>query len=218
MPDVGDSITATLLVQPFDATTRADLVATRPDGSSLIPICSTTDGGQTWTAPIELDLAGSWVLKWTVTGMGSSVEYEEIGVGPGLAQTPTGRIYATTTDLALFLHDAPPPGAAKKLQDASRALDRVLLTAVYATDNLGMPSDPVQAKAMADATCSIVEWWMETGDELGAEGDWTSASAGGVSLSRNPGSTVQVSGQRIPWKAWNLLTEARILPGVIYQR
>jgi len=57
MPDVGDSITARLLVQPYDATTRADLVATRPDGTTLLPICTTEDNGQTWSAPITLDLA-----------------------------------------------------------------------------------------------------------------------------------------------------------------
>jgi hypothetical protein len=82
-----------------------------------------------------------------------------------------------------------------------------------------MPSNVKQAAAIADATCAIVEWWMETGgDTLGVEGDWTTASAGSVSISRNPGATTVVGGRRIPWKAWNRLTEERVLPGVIYQR
>ena len=219
MPDVGDLITATLLVAPFNETTQATLLVTKPDGSTISPATSTEDDGNTWTAPIALDLAGSWILKWSVVGEGASVEYEEIGVGPGLGYTdPDLRIYASTTDLANFLHDAPPPGARKLLEDASRKMAGVLLTAVYATDSLGYPSDPVQRKAVAQATCAIVEWWGETGDVLGTEGDWTSASAGNVSVARQPGASTVVSGQRIPWKAWNLLVEAKLFPGVVYQR
>jgi hypothetical protein len=220
MPDVGDQITATLLVEPFDASTRAGLTATKPDGSVVVPVVSTADGGQTWTAPVDLDLAGTWVLKWTVTGTGGSVEFEEIGVGPGLSYSdPDVRIYADTTDLANFLRSAPPIGAAKMLEDASRKMDGVLLTAVYATDALGMPTDARKRKAIADATCAIVEWWIESGgDALGVEGDWTSASAGGVSVSRDASKTVQVSGQQIPWKAWNVLNREGLLPGVVYQR
>lgn len=220
MPTVGDQITATLLVSPFDSTTAATLTAYRPDGSAIAPVASTSDGGQTWTAPILLDLAGTWVLKWSVTGMGGSVEYEEIGVGPGLTPGPDPdlRVYATTTDLANFLKDAPPPGAVKMLEDASRKMAGVLLTAVYATDSEGMPSDPRQRRAIADATCALVEWWMETGDVLGTSDDWTSASAGNVSISRDGSSSTDINNQRIPWKAWVILTEAKILPGVIYQR
>lgn len=219
MPDAGDQITATLLVSPFDGTTQATLTTTKPNGDVAMPTTSTPDGGQTWTAPILLDQAGTWILKWSVVGMGASVEYEEVGVGPGLSYSdPDLRIYATTTDLANFLRSAPPAGARKLLEDASRKMVGVLLTAVYATDEDGYPSDPTQKKAIADATCAIVEWWGETGDALGTDGNWTSASAGNVSVSREAGSTVQVGGTQIPWKAWNSLVEAKVLPGVIYQR
>lgn len=219
MPDAGDQITATLLVSPFDNTTAATLRVTKPDGTVSMPTTSSADDGNTWTAPILLDQAGSWMLKWSVTGMGASVEWQEIGVGPGLDYAdPDLRIYATTTDLANFLRSAPPTGARKLLDDASRKMVGVLLTAVYATDEDGYPSDPKQKKAIADATCAIVEWWGETGDVLGTDGNWTSASAGNVSVSREAGSTVQVGSTQIPWKAWNILTEAKVLPGVVYQR
>lgn len=219
MPDAGDQITATLLVSPFDGTTSATLMATKPNGTVTNPVASTSDGGQTWTAPILLDQAGTWVLKWSVVGMGASVEYEEVGVGPGLGYVdPDLRVYATTTDLANFLRSAPPIGAQKLLEDASRKMVGVLLTAVYRTDEDGYPSDPVQKKAIADATCAIVEWWGETGDILGTDGNWTSASAGNVSLSRDSGSGTVVNNERIPWKAFNILMEAKVLPGVVYQR
>jgi hypothetical protein len=219
MPDAGDQITATLLVSPFDGTTDATLVATKPNGTTTAPTATTEDGGQTWTAPILLDQAGTWILKWTVVGTGASVEYQEVGVGPGLTYTdPDLRIYATTTDLANFLRSAPPAGAQKLLEDASRKMTGVLLTAVYATDVDGYPSDLTQKKAIADATCAIVEWWGETGDVLGTDGNWTSASAGNVSVSRDAGSTTVVNNERIPWKAFNILMDAKVLPGVVYQR
>jgi hypothetical protein len=164
-------------------------------------------------------MAGTWWLKWTVTGTGASVEWEEVGVAPAPTYVdPSVRVYATTEDLANFLHEAPPPGARKLLTEASRKLAGVLLTAVYATDEFGFPSDAKQRKALAEATCAIVEWWGETGDTLGASGEWTSASAGNVSINRDPSTTTVVNNRRIPWKAWEILVEAKVLPGVVYQR
>lgn len=219
MPDVGDVVTANLLVSPYDESTTATLLVTKPDDSTISPVASSEDGGNTWSAPLTYDQAGSWIFKWSVTGTGASVEYQEVGVAPSPAYVdPDLKVYATTTDLANFLREAPPTGARKMLEDASRKMTGVLLTAVYATDVDGMPSSAIQAAAIAEATCAIVEWWMETGDSIGAEGDWTSASAGGVSVSREAGATTVVNNQRIPWKAWNILVDAQVLPGVIYQR
>lgn len=224
MPDVGDSVTATLLVSPFDDTTAATLSVIKPDSTATAPVVSSVDGGNTWTTSVTYDMAGTWFFKWTVTGTGASVEWEEIGVAPPLNYVdPDLRVYATTTDLANFLHTAPPPGARVLLIDASRALARALLTSVYATDEDGYPSDPVQRKAVADATCAIVEWWGETGDVLGTSGDWASASAGNVSITKGTGSdgtsrSTIVTGRDLPSKAWTALVEARLLPGVAYQR
>jgi hypothetical protein len=219
MPDVGDMVTATLLVSPFDETTVATLAVTKPDGTVTAPVATSDDDGNTWSAPVTYDQAGTWYFKWTVTGMGASVEWEEVGVGPAPTYTdPNLRVYATTTDLANFLRAAPPANARKLLEDASRKMSGVLLTAVYATDDDGYPSDPVQKAAITDATCAIVEWWEDTGDVLGTDGSWTSASAGNVSVSRESDSSTVVNNQRIPWKAFNILMGAEVLPGVVYQR
>lgn len=224
MPDVGDMVTATLLVNPFDNTTAATLLVTRPDGTTVSPVATTDDDGNTWTAPLTYTMAGTWFLKWSVTGMGASVEWEEVGVSPDPTYVnPDVRVYATTTELANFLRAAPPPGARGLLEDASRAMARVLIQSVYAVDSLGFPSDLVQREAVRDATCAIVEWWMETGDVLGTSGDWASASAGNVSITRGggadgkPKSTI-VTSRDLPSKAWTALVEAKLLPGVIYQR
>lgn len=224
MPDVGDSVTATLLVSPFDGTTAATLLVTRPDATTATPVAQTADGGNTWTAPVTYTMAGTWYFKWSVTGVGASVEWEEIGVAPSPTYVdPDVRVYATTTDLANFLHAAPPIGAKVLLIDASRAIARVLIQSVYYADEDGYPLDAIQRRAVRDATCAIVEWWGETGDPLGTSGDWASASAGNVAITKASGSdgtprSMIVTGRDLPSKAWTALTEAKLLPGVIYQR
>lgn len=224
MPDVGDTDTVTLLVSGFDGTTEATLRVTLPDGTTSNPVTSTSDGGNTWTAPVTYTLAGVWSFKWTVTGAGAQVDYQQAGVAPDPTYTdPNQRVYATTTDLANWLMEAPPVIARKSLVNASRALDTALMTAVYPTSDDGYPTDTAHRQAMRDACCAIVEWWMETGDELGAGGDWQSASAGGVSISRGTGTdgtvqSTQVRATQLPPRAWWALTAAGLLPGVIYQR
>lgn len=224
MPDVGDLVTATLLVSPFDDTTAATLMVHKPDGSTAAPVATTLDGGNTWSAPVAYDTAGTWYFKWVVTGMGASVEWEEIGVAPPPTyENPDVRVYATTTDLANFLRAAPPIGAQNMLIDASWALARALLTSVYATDEDGFPSDTKQREACTIAVCAIVEWWGETGDVLGTSGDWASAGAGNVNITKATGpdgtlrSTI-VTARDLPSKAWTALVEAKMLQGTVYQR
>jgi hypothetical protein len=188
MTDVGDTVTATLTVAPFDGTTSASLAVTAPNGTVSNPATGTADGGKTWTAPLTYTAAGLWRLSWTVTGTGASVEHEVVSVAPAPVVTITGRVYATTTDWANILHEAPPLNAVQLLTDASRALDDALRTAVYDTDADGLPTEPAVAEAFAEAVCRIVEWWGETGDPVGADGGWDSVSAGPVSLSRGSGS------------------------------
>ena len=112
-------------------------------------------------------------------------------------------MYATTTQLANALHEAPPLNSVQLLTDASRALDDALKTAVYDTDDDGMPTNADVAAAFAEAVCAIVEWWGETGDPVGADGGWDSVSAGPVSLSRGSGSTAAapISGGALPPRA-----------------
>lgn len=187
MPDVGDVATATLTVSPYDGSTAATLLVTGPDGATTSPAASTADGGKTWTAPVAYTLAGLWRLSWTVTGTGTGVEHEIVSVAPAPAVTATGRVYATTTQLANTLRKAPPLDAVQQMENASRALDDALRTAVYDTDDAGLPTDPDVAAAFAEAVCYIVEWWGETGDPIGAMGGWDSVSAGPVSLSGGSG-------------------------------
>lgn len=189
MPDVGDVVTAQLLVSPYDGTTQAALTVTAPDGSTSTPVTSSEDGGQTWTAPLTYTEAGIWLLHWTVTGTGSSVENEQIAVAPTPGASAGARTYATTTDLANYLRAAPPLDAAGLLADASLMLEtRVLAYCRYDVDDQGMPSDPEVAKAIGRAVCAQVAWWDEVGDHTGAAGaGYGNVSIGSVTLGRTTG-------------------------------
>lgn len=193
MPDVGDAVTAQLLVSPYDTSTQAVLTVTAPDGATSTPVTSSEDGGQTWKAPLVFTAAGVWLLHWTVTGTGASVENEQISVAPTPGASADVRTYATTTDLANYLRAAPPLDAAGLLADASLMLEtRVLAYCRYDVDNAGMPSDPDVAKAIGRAVCAQVAWWDEVGDSTGAAGvGYDSVSIGSVNLGR---SVTSVSG------------------------
>ncbi|MEU6279732.1 hypothetical protein [Streptomyces sp. NPDC047028] len=113
------------------------------------------------------------------------------------------RVYATVEQLADYLDTAAPANATKLLRDASSALDDALLTAIYDTDDAGMPTDTDVIEAFTEAVCAIVEWWQETGDPVGADGGWQSVSAGPVSLSRGSDTTTAqpVAGGYLPPRA-----------------
>lgn len=203
MPDVGDLATARLTVDPADVTTAATLVVTRPDATTVTPVVTAADDGATWTAPVTYTLAGLWRLSWTVTGTGAGVQHEVVSVAPAPAVTGTGRVYATTTQLAEYLNAAPPLNAVQLLRDASRALDDALRTATYCVDADSLPTEAGVAAAFAEAVCAIVEWWGETGDPVGADGGWDSVSAGPVSLSgrSSSGAATPIAAGALPPRA-----------------
>lgn len=218
MPNVGEMVTVTTLVPTFDGTTAASLTVTTPDGDEEHPVATTPDSGNTWNAPVEYSQAGVWVFKWVITGTGAKTEYSQAAVAPSPLEVPPGPQYATSADLAAWLGTAPPVGADRLLVQASRAINDALLTAVYPIDDAGNPTDAAQIQALRNATCAVVEWWLETGDELGASGDWQSASAGDVSISKSTtGTTTQVSTSSLPARAWGELTRSGLLPGTVFQ-
>lgn len=190
MPDVGDVVTAQLLVAPYDETTTATLTVTAPDGTVSTPVTSTVDSGHTWTAPLTYTAAGVWLLRWTVTGTGASVENEQIAVAPTPGVGPGYRSYATTTDLADYLRAAPPLDSVGLLADASRMLDTMVLAYCrYDVNDTGLPTDPDVATAISRAVCAQVAWWDEVGDHIGAAGaGYGNVSIGSVSLGRTTGS------------------------------
>jgi len=187
MPDVGDTVTASLTVTPYDPTTLATLTVTAPDGTVTSPVTGTADGGHTWTASLTYTAAGVWRLLWTATGTGASVQPELVSVAPLPTVTNTGRVYATTTQLANYLGAAPALDSARLLREASKLLDDLILAAVYDVDDEGMPTDSDVTAAFADAVCSQVQFWGEVGEETDISGPLQGVTIGSVSLQYGAG-------------------------------
>ncbi|MCP2261081.1 hypothetical protein LX15_004801 [Streptoalloteichus tenebrarius] len=133
------------------------------------------------------------------------------------------RVYATRADLLAY--PPPPtvtvpadPEASRLLTRASEAIDEALVTAIYDTDPVGMPTDPMVRVALRDATCAQVLHILATGDEDGAAGEWDQVVIGNVKLSGRR-SALRPDG-RVPLAAGaeRHLRLARLLPGVIVRR
>lgn len=97
------------------------------------------------------------------------------------------RIYATAEQYETYTGTAAPTDIDARLARASRFLDSVVFRlCLYTADaTTGLPTDTIVAEAFAHAVCAQVQWWAETGDELGVGGQWSSVSIGSVSLSRS---------------------------------
>nr|WTB07398.1 hypothetical protein OG546_26175 [Streptomyces antimycoticus] len=128
-----------------------------------------------------------------------------------------GRVYATPEQYTAWTGQPAPADADRLLARASEDVDDALTTAVYATDALGMPTDPAIVQALADATCAQVEYQQATGDDgTGAAGRWDAVSIGPVSLSgRKDGPTAAGDVDLAP-RAYRALRRAGLLPGVIW--
>lgn len=72
--------------------------------------------------------------------------------------------YASGEQLAAYLGTVAPPDATRLLARASELVNDHTITAVYATDTDGNPTDAVVVEALRKATCAQVEYWL-AGDE-----------------------------------------------------
>jgi hypothetical protein len=126
------------------------------------------------------------------------------------------RVYATPAQYATWTGQTAPTGADRLLARASEDIDDALRTAVYCTDDAGMPTDPDIIAALADATCAQVEYQQATGDDgTGAAGRWGSVSIGPVSLSGRTDTAAGPSELDLAPRADRALRRAGLLPGVI---
>lgn len=103
MPDVGDLATASLTVDPFDGTTDATLLVTRPDSTTANPSVTSSGGGETWTATVTYNQPGWWLLAWTVTGTGAGKEYQQVHVAGAPAAPSTTPLICSIEQLKKWL-------------------------------------------------------------------------------------------------------------------
>lgn len=128
-----------------------------------------------------------------------------------------GRVYATPEQLTAWTGQPAPADAERLLARASEDVDDALLTAVYAVDSLGMPTDPAIVTTLTEAVCAQVEYQLATGDDgTGAAGKWGSVVIGPVSLGDRRDAPQAAGDVDLAPRAQRALTRAGLLPGVIW--
>ncbi|MBT2505155.1 hypothetical protein J7I98_04430 [Streptomyces sp. ISL-98] len=120
------------------------------------------------------------------------------------------RIYATSAEYVTYTGQTAPADIAALLARASRFLDsNAFRLCWYEADTVtGMPTNAVVLAAFSDAVCAQVQWWEETGDELGVAGNWSSVKIGSVALSgasSSAGGSAAVGGREIAGAALEAL-------------
>ncbi|WP_406321046.1 hypothetical protein [Streptomyces sp. NBC_00519] len=129
-----------------------------------------------------------------------------------------GRVYATRDQVAAYLATCVPDDAERLVARASEDIDAALLTAVYATDEMGYPAEARIRAALASAVCAQVEYWLATGEDgSGTAEVWDSVSIGPVSLSgrSSPPSPPVVNSVELAPRAYRTLRTAGLLPGEV---
>lgn len=132
------------------------------------------------------------------------------------------RVYATAADYTTWVgadeSDSTavvPADIDRQLARASLDIERATLTAVYAVDDDGLPTDTAIAQAFEDATCAQVEAWQDTGDELGTGVTYDDVQIGSVRLARRNTSLSTTPGALAPRAATILSLAGLLSDGVL---
>lgn len=190
----------------FGGDTAATLAIIAPDDTSAAVDVTGSEANAHWEGddPYQFTTAGQWIERWTVTGTGANTIDNTVEVGP-LANPDNGlRIYANSADYANIMHTAPPVGIRRALLVASGMVDEMLFTAVYDTDDDGMPTDTEDIAALMKATCEQVEFAGTGGDKnlVGANKP-SNFSLGKLSVTRAQPKTSGDLGGRGPRGEWS---------------
>lgn len=79
--------------------------------------------------------------------------------------------YATVAELTEFIAGrTPPDDAARLLARASELVDEWVRAPYTIDDTTKLPTDPDIAAVLRDATCAVVEAWMEVGEDNDIDG------------------------------------------------
>lgn len=124
-------------------------------------------------------------------------------------------VYATAAEYASWSPDPAPADIEQRLARASAAVRRATLTAVYDVTPAGLPSDPEMVATFREATFEQVAYWLTTGDQQGAAGQWQSVSLGRASMSRAAGSGGRTARERLAPLAETVLANAGLIGGPI---
>ena len=131
-------------------------------------------------------------------------------------------IYATSSDLQAWTGATPPTNATAPLRSASMLVRKATMTAFYAVDGDGMPTEPAKRQAFEDATCAHAAAMAEAGINPLAGGAVTKAGTavakkvGSASLEYAGAATAaaaraQLAVELAP-EALTILQQAQVLP------
>lgn len=129
------------------------------------------------------------------------------------------RVHATSLDLAGEPWNLEPADPDALLARAATIIRNLTLTAVYATNADGTPTDPGIAAALRDATCAQAVWFDDTGDTgSGAASVYSTVSLGSARLSvggAGSPANVGVNQSRISPEAVQILANAGLVTGQV---
>lgn len=192
-PIAGSVDTAQIDLDVYGGDTVAVLTMTRDGVSVSVGAAVAVDYGEpalvnkSWRSRVAYPQPGLYRQLWTVTGTGETKKEKLVAVGPA-GLTDTRPTYATTTQLANYLQDAPPLDADRLLRNATADVNDATFTWVYETDEDEMPVDVDLLAVFVEATCEQARWRSETGsDEADQMAGWSSVSIAGVAMSRRSG-------------------------------
>ena len=118
--------------------------------------------------------------------------------------------YASVDDLRTYLGAEVPPDAERLLLRAQDLIDSVLVSAFYATDSSGNPTDAGVIAGFNKAVCAQVEWWLANGaDEFEQLSQFRQFSIEGISVTRDKSSQ---RFYRLSPRAWDALRQ--VITGV----
>jgi len=118
--------------------------------------------------------------------------------------------YASVVDYGDWLTPTPPPDDAQRRLDRARiVVDEMLLTAVYAVDTGGTPTDADTLAAVKLANCAQAEYQATNGDPLAVgAARYHSMTIGSINLTRAYGGTGSSAPGRWSPTAWAILQQA----------
>lgn len=162
MPFAGGTDVISLVIDGagLDTTVATHLVG--PSGQVLDPTPISSDERRTWTAVPGYDEAGKWTVKWTITGTGADVVYQEIQVSRIPVAGATVGWRPERWDVGAYV-----PG--RTLVGAVDGYGHV----IYTFDDTTMPTGAAVDRLITGAVA-----WVETGcGALLGEQWWESAKA-----------------------------------------
>lgn len=135
----------------------------------------------------------------------------------------TQRLFATPTEYETYAEQPFEGGEEllqKRLRSASIEVEKLTRMSLYAVDEDGYATVQATAEAFTEATCAIVEHWVDTDDPRGVEAVQGAVKIGSVSLGTTSSGTDTLTAReklarRIGDKALDILTTAGLIGSAV---